>query len=272
MKFDMGKAWNEAMAMIGANRELLMVLAGIFFLLPTLLVSLVGPTMPEMPITSVEDFERFGQLAQAMYAEWWWLFVLATLIQVLGYLCMLALLRDGSRPTVGMAITDGLKALVPAILAYIVFAVGLTLALGLLAALTAVTAGILALVTVPLSIIGGIYVAVKVSLSAPVIAVEKVYNPFKVLARSWKLTKGNSLRLFGFFLLIFVAYIVISAVLGLVIAGVAALLGPDSSRLVVAVISAIVSAIATVVMVAALAAAHRQLAGPSDEAVSETFS
>lgn len=272
MKFDMGKAWNEAMAMVAANREILMVLAGIFFLLPSLLVSLVGPVLPEVPITTMEDLERFSEMARAMYMEWWWLYTLATLVQVLGYLCMLALLRDGSRPTVGNSISGGLKALLPAILTYFVFVLGLTLAISVLIALTALTGGLIAIITLPVIIIGSIYVSVKVSLAAPVIAVEKVFNPIKVLARSWRLTKGNSLRIFGFFLLILLAYMVISMVLGLLFAAITALMGPEGGRLVLALAAAIISAVATVVLVAALAATHRQLAGPSDTAVSETFS
>ena len=36
MKFDMNAAWREATGMIAANREVLMIVAGVFFLLPSL--------------------------------------------------------------------------------------------------------------------------------------------------------------------------------------------------------------------------------------------
>lgn len=271
MKFDMGAAWNEASAMMSANRELLIVLAGIFFLLPALVVALVGPTLPPMAFETMEDFERQSAILGDIYADWWWLFLLGLLVQVLGYLAILALLRDDSRPTVGSAIGGGVRALLPAIATYLVFSIGLSLAIGLLLLITTLTAGLGAIVTFPLMLVGSIYVAVKASLAAPIIAVEKVANPFTVLSRSWKLTKGNTLRLFLFFLLIAIAYVVISIVIGLVTAGIAALLGPEVGPLLATTISAILGAIATVVMIAALAAAHRQLAGPSHPAVGKTF-
>ena len=34
MKFDMSEAWRDAVAMMTANREVLLIVAGIFFLLP----------------------------------------------------------------------------------------------------------------------------------------------------------------------------------------------------------------------------------------------
>ncbi|KLE31195.1 hypothetical protein [Aurantiacibacter gangjinensis] len=271
MKLDLGAAWNEAVAMMSANKEVLLVLGGIFFLLPAMLMAFLIPAMPQDPIQTMADVERLGEQVQAIYADWWWLYLLAIVIQMVGYLAILALLRDGRRPSVGEAIGDGAKALLPAIATYLLFTIGLSLVLALLLALTAATGGIAAIVTVPLMVIGTIYLAVKVSLSAPVIAVEKVRNPFTVLARSWKLTKGNSLRLFIFFLLIMIVYIVISLILSMIMALLGALMGAETGAILVAFFSSLVGAVFTIVMIAAIAAAHRQLAGPSEPRIAETF-
>lgn len=271
MKFDMNAAWNDAMAMISANREVLLVLAGVFFLLPALVAALVIPPMPPPLVETPEDAQRLIEMVQAQMLQYWWVYVLSLLAQMLGYLAMLALLRHSERPTVGTALAGGFKALLPAIAAYLLFSVGLSLALTLLLALTAVTGGVGAIITVPLMLIGTIYVAVKVSLTAPVIAVDRVYNPFAVLLRSWRLTKGNSLRLFLFFMLIAIAYMVVAMVLGLLLSGVAALMGPDSGALLVAFVSGLLGSLATVVMIAALAAAHRQLSGPQTGSYAGTF-
>ena len=41
MKLDLSAAWDGAMTMIRANREVVTVLAGVFFLLPNLAFSLI---------------------------------------------------------------------------------------------------------------------------------------------------------------------------------------------------------------------------------------
>ena len=52
-KLDMGRAWNEAVALISANRDMVLIVAGVFFLLPNLMLSMLAPgaaqppTMPE---------------------------------------------------------------------------------------------------------------------------------------------------------------------------------------------------------------------------------
>jgi hypothetical protein len=119
--------------------------------------------------------------------------------------------------------------------------------------------------------IGWVYVYVKASLTAPVIAIEKIYNPLRVIGRSWRLTKGNSLRIFLFYLLLMVVYVVISMVLGLIGTVVLVTLGSSAAELVNSIVSGILGAISAVVFVAVIAAIHRQLSGPSPAAVSATF-
>jgi hypothetical protein len=273
MKFDMGKGWNEAVAMMRGNREVLTIVAGIFFFLPGLLFSLIGPDMNAM--FAGFDPERMEQLMAALnvvYARYWWLFALVLLAQILGYLSLLALLRDDTRPTVGQAIGTGLKALLPALAAYLLFVIGLSLALGLLITLFALTqVELLVALGLLLAVPIAFYLAIKVCLAAPVIAIEKTFNPVAVLLRSWQLTKGNSLRLFAFFVLLTIAYAVISSVLGIVLLALVALLGDETGQIVASIVSGLVGAIATVVMIAVLAAVHRQLAGPSAGSISETF-
>lgn len=271
MKLDLGAAWNEATAMMSANKELLLVLGGIFFLVPALLVAAIVPAVPQMPIATSEDFERLVEAALEIFYEWWEVYAIVLLVQMLGYLSIIALLRDVSRPSVGQAISDGAAALLPALLSYILFVAGVSLLLTLLSVLTELTSGWIGIITVPLMLIAMIYLPIKASMAAPVIAVDKVRNPLMVLSRSWKLTKGNSLRIFAFFVLIAVVYFVLSILLGFLMQLVAALLGPDVGSLILGVISGIVSAIGAIVMIAAIAAVHRQLSGSDDKRVSQTF-
>src|SRR6188768_2494145 len=83
VKFDMSEAWREAMAMITANREVLLVVAGIFFLLPSLALGLSMGGIEESMLTDPETAQ--AQLYE-LYAGWWWLFIAVLLAEIVGYL------------------------------------------------------------------------------------------------------------------------------------------------------------------------------------------
>jgi hypothetical protein len=269
MKFDMSEAWREATAMIAANREVLLVVAGIFFFLPTLLL---GLTMPDFRGLVSTDTEVAQAQMLEFYTGYWWLFVLTMIASMVGYLALLALLRDHSRPTVGQAMRTGLAGVFPAIGAYLAFfvvAFALVLAAMVIAGLSgspavAVLLGLACMIAL-------VYLGIKFSLAAPVIAIEKIYNPFTVLARSWWLTRGNSFRLFLFFLLIVIVYFVLSMVGGILTAALLFALGEAAYMMISGLLSALISAALAVVVVAVLASAHRQLSGASPERLSETF-
>lgn len=269
MKFNMSQAWSEATAMFSANREVLLVVAGIFFFLPSLLVSLM---VPNIQAELMSDPEQVTQMMSALWASWGWLFGLVTLAQIVGYLAMLALLRDHARPTVGEALQAGLKGMLPAIGTYFLMILGVSLMMAVLigAGFASGSTAVGAIATV-LALVLFIYLLIKFSLSGPVIALEKVGNPIKVLVRSWQLTKGNSFRLFGFYALLFVCYLVIAMVIGIPVGMSALVLGTTAGALLNGVVSGAIGAVVTVIFVAILAAVHRQLSGPSAASVSETF-
>lgn len=272
MKFDMSDAWRDATAMMAGNREVLLILAGLFFFLPSLILGLVmGDVQAEVQAFAVSDPESATRAAMAIYGQWWWLLLLITLASLVGYLGLLALLRDNRRPTVAEAIKIGFIGLLPAIGAYILLCLSLGLGIGLLLVLASTLGGMIgALLGVLIGVLA-IYVTVKVSLSGPVIAIDKVYNPVTILGRSWRLTKGNSLRLFLFYLLLFIVYLVIAAVMGMIVSVMTLAMGPGTGQVVNAVLSGAISAIVSVVFVAVIAAVHRQLAGSSAATASNTF-
>jgi len=269
VKFSMSEAWRDATAMMTANREVLLIVAGLFFFIPGVVM---GLAMGDFQQVVLADPENAQEVVLSFYADWGWLLALVSIASMVGYLALLALLRDHNRPTVGEAIKIGLIGLLPGIGAYIVLVLGL----GLVAAALAMIAGLAGSAAVGLLVgivifVLVVYVLVKVSLSGPVIAIDKVYNPIRILTRSWQLTKGNSFRLFLFYLLLIITYFVIAAVASGVVAGLLFAVGESIATTVNAVLSAVISAIVYVVFVAVLAAVHRQLSGPSAAAVSETF-
>lgn len=275
MKFDMSTAWRDAMSMLNANREVLLIVAGIFSFLPTLAASfLVPPMQATMAMESQASSEAaLAQMTQ-MYADYWWVFLLMTLIQSIGFIAILALLRDSNRPTVSEALQIGLKGFLPYFAAYLLLCLGLGLVIGLFAAVFSLT-GVVALTALAFiaGVVFAIYAMIKCSLIPAIVAIEKTYNPIIMLKRSWVLTKGNSLRMLGFFILIGIVYLVISMIVGMIVQGLGLAIGPNSLALQIisGLVNGLVGAIGTVIFVAVLAAIHRQLAGASPEAVSQTF-
>lgn len=274
MKFSMSEAWRDATVMMSANREVLLIVAGLFFLLPSLVPVLAMPEMLSVQDAIIADPENASAMINDLFATWGWTLLIVgiglVLWQIVGYLALLALLRDTSRPTVGEALKAGLRGLLPALGFYVILAIALIVlfvVVGVIASASAVLGVILMLACFVLLI----YVMVKLSLVLAVIAIESTANPIAAMARSWQLTKGNSLRLFLFFLLIVIVYLVVSIVVGGVLGALVFALGTTTALVVNGAISGILSAAFTVVLVAVVAATHRQLSGPSAAAVSETF-
>ncbi|MGN3975185.1 glycerophosphoryl diester phosphodiesterase membrane domain-containing protein [Tsuneonella sp. SYSU-LHT278] len=275
MKFDMGAAWNEAVRLLAANRQVLLIVAGVFFFLPYVGFMLVFSnemTALEASQASNPDPRVMGEAMMGLYGQFWWLLLIMVVLQTIGVLGLLALLSDRSRPTVGEALGAGARLLLPYIGAQLLMSciygllfllpiavgVGVSVATGVLLGLVAVVAFA--------------YLFTKFLMVPPVIAIERVVNPLSALGRSWRLTKGNSIRLFLFVLLLFVAVLVVGGVIGMVAGLVLALAGPEVAQVGNALVSGLINAVFYTIFLAVLAAAHRQLAGSAPEAVSETFS
>tara|TARA_R110000751_G_scaffold2018_11_gene9174 strand:- start:1100 stop:1924 length:825 start_codon:yes stop_codon:yes gene_type:complete len=260
MKFDLDTAWKDTTGLLSRNLGLLAVLAGVFFFLPYAGFMIAVPEMGTMQSAQASgDFEVVMAAVTELYLEYWWVFLLLALIQGVGLLGMLALVRRRANPTVGEALATGARS-VPSYIAaqllqtaLIVIVATLLLTVGALTGLNA------------LAVLGGIiafvitcYIVTKLSLAAPVIAIEGQLNPVKALQRSWSLTRGNSMRLFLFYLLLTVAFIVVSAVVSLVLGLVFALAGEQGALLGEAIVSGLLNAVMIVLMVCVMAAVHTQ--------------
>jgi hypothetical protein len=268
MKFDMSEAWRQATAMISANREVLTVVSGLFFFLPSVAM---GFAFGNMQHEVVADLAAAQKQMLETYANWWWLITLAVLFAIVGYLTLLSLLRDVNRPTVGDALKTAVMGLVPAIVTYAIFIVVMSLVAGILLSLAAVAARGLGIVAVLVALAIWFYGAVRVSLAGPVISIDRVMNPLRVLSSSWRLTRGNVGRLFVFYALLVITYLVVSIVIGIIVGALTVALGQSGGMIVNALLTGLMSAVATTVFVAILAAVHRQLSGPSPEALGQTF-
>ncbi|OCC25363.1 hypothetical protein MB02_01460 [Croceicoccus estronivorus] len=270
MKFDMNRAWRDASEMVIANREVLLIVAGLFFFLPGLAAVLLIPSM--QPPAEIKESEAIAFMTQFYTDNALWIILLAV-VQTVGVLTLLGLLRGHAKPTVGDALKAGIVGILPYLGAQILFSLGVAAILGLLIGVAMAT-GLKLLIAVAAiaTFILLVYALIKISLVPAVIAIERVTNPVTVLLRSWSLTKGNSFRLLLFYALLLIVFIVITAVIGAISGLLLALVGTGAASTIgEAIVSGLLGAIVTVYFVAILASIHRQLAGPSAEMIGRTF-
>lgn len=276
-KLDMGTAWTQATGLMGANRDTISAIAGLFFFLPTLASSLLLPGLsnPPQPAPDADpDVAMRAMLDQisTIYAENWPLLLALTVVQVIGSMSLFALLTDRGNPTVGEALRTGLRSLPSYLAAQIVTVLGASLAIGIpvgvLSAFGGVAVGLLALLVALVAIL---YVMVKLSLAGPVIAIEGQMNPLAALGRSWQLTKGNSLRIVLFIALLVVVFGIIALLVGGTLSLVLSAMGETVALIGGGVIDALINALLTVLFLVVTVAIYRQLAGPSPEREAALF-
>ncbi len=260
MKLDLSAAWDGAIKLIAANREVLLVLVGAFIFVPNLAVALFIPELDPFGSNAGEtDPEAMIAAVQAAYAEYWWVVLIVSLIQFVGVIAILSVLGDSSRPTVGSAIQSALGLVLTFLIANILIGIIIGLILSVVVAIGALAGTAIGILLGLLFVPVALYLLVKFSLSSPVIAVEKEKNPVAALRRSWRLTKGNSLRLFFFYFLLMVAFVVLSMVLSLVFGLVFALLGESGALIGTAVFSGLLNALFALAAYAVLVSVHGQL-------------
>jgi hypothetical protein len=279
-KLDMGKAWTQTTALIGANKDTLSALAGLFFFLPAFGAALFLPeattTIPAGGQRQSGDPQVAMQQAldqiSALYADNWPFLLAVSIAGFIGSMSLLALLSDRGHPTVGEALGKGIRSIPSYIAAQLLSALAAGLALGLpFGVVAAFAPPPVAAVVALLLIVAIAYAAIKFSLIAPVIAIDEERNPIAAIARSWRLTKGNSLRIFAFFVLLFVVIVIIGALVQGILTLILSAAGGEVARIGIAAVSALVNAMMTVIFLVVLAAIHRQLAGGAPERLSETF-
>jgi lysylphosphatidylglycerol synthetase-like protein (DUF2156 family) len=250
----------------------------VFFLLPGLVSVIFLSDFQADLLANLSNQAGAEKILDSMTGPMIWFGLLSFALQSVGYLALLALLTDRSRPTVGEALRLAVRALPTVLGAAVLFFAGYMGAVLLLAVAGAGLAkisglGAIVAIAVIALIVGVVYAMVKFSLILPVVVIEQTFNPVTALARSWRLTKGNSARLLAFYLLLAVVYFVIIMVVTMIVMALAVAIAGQGklSLLIGGVFSGVVGAAASVMLTAVLAAIHRQLAGPGPDALGSTF-
>ena len=265
MKVNTNSAWEGAVRLMRGNKDVLLVVAGVFFFLPTFVLGVLAPEIIDpMAGKEPETYEQMVAIVENLPASFWIANIILSLIQAAGVLALFRLLTDQQRPTVGQALGFGAKALPSYVgtqllqLLAFVFAIGIPLSV---LALAAGPAG--ALLAAVLAIPAFLFIFTRLSMASPIIGIEGELNPVTALTRSWTMVKGNTLRLFVFYLLLFVCLIVVTLVIGAVFGLIFALMGEQVQLLGNNLVSALLSALVATVFVTVLASIHRQLSGPA---------
>lgn len=275
----MEEAWTTTISLVTQNFQLLALLAGIFFFLPSVAINMIMPDLAAFFDPAVEPDELSEQLLRLFEENFWAIsgvVALSLLTSFVGYLAMVALVGR-NRPTVGQAIAGGFQGfatLVGCLILFVILYVLISMAIMLpLAMLGAVGVGAIVLLApiVILAVIG--FLMTRLCVTMPVIMVEGRLNPFAVMWRSWQLTGPSKWPIFGFWALLFVAYLVIALLTFGSLGVIAAVLGDgDMSLFIVGALNGLVGAAVSIVVACISVAIHNQLAGPRTEALEETFS
>ena len=254
MKLDLNQVWDRSVRLMSANRELMLVIAGLFYFLPRVAFRLFVPPV-EGALAGATSTEQAMAAFNAYSQTYWWQNILVLLLQAAGLVAMLALFGDRSCPTVAMAMRRTGIYFLPVVGALLLFTIILSLASMTSALLGAATGSIpLARVIFVLMLPAIIYIATRLSLFAPVIAVEKVANPFRTLQESWQLTHGNGMKLLLYYVLLGIAFLVVSWVFVQGVGLLLALLGPTPALVGGAILEGLTSAAFWIVLNASLAA------------------
>lgn len=269
-KLDISEAWTSATRMVAANRDMLMAIAGVFFLLPGLALTVFMGDPKVVPGTDPK--EAMAILAQT-YLSAAPLLILVTLLQMAGTLTVLIVMTDPARPTVAEAIRRAAGATPPYLGAQILVGIVVGFSFVMVASLAAMTGSAVLTTAVSLALLAAmVWIGLRVALVAPVIATDGERNPLHAIRRSWELMKGNSARLLLFVGLSLVLFLVVYGLVMMFVGVVLVLVSSgDVQRVLRDVVSSSISAVALVYFTAMIAAVHRQLAGPPSGEMGEVF-
>lgn len=270
MKLDSNRAWKEASRSVSRNREALLAVAGVFFLLPQFALALFFP-QPE-PSAGMSE-QQIVQLTQTYYLSTLPAMIPLLVSQALGTLALLCLISHEARPTVGQALRMAVSGLPTYLGGQLLVGLGLMVAGGLILSVLALS-GVAAMAVAGLLLIAllAIAVALRVSLSGAVVALEGERNPIAALRRSWRLTAGNVWGLLAFYALLAVAFLVILIIVSLFLGMPLQMIASGrTAAIATALISSTLNALMAIYFVAVVGAVHSQFAGRTPEQERQPF-
>lgn len=247
--FDMGEAWQQVVAMFKGNREVLITVAGLFFFIPTLIVSLINGdppqpeagTAPEVVLSQMLDY--FREAAPTLF--------LSAVASIIGTIAIWRLLLAPGGTSLGSALGVGATLFLSYLVASLLS--GLAVGLGFL-----------------LLIVPGLYLYARLSLVGPAMAAEKMMNPIAAIQASWEATRNKGWVILAFIIVVALVGVIVMLIAGSVFGGLFALILPENiANMGGKTVDAILSAALSLAIALVVAAIYRQV-GPQRQV--ETFS
>lgn len=241
MTFSYSAVWDDTMQMLRRNGSLLLAVAGVFFLLPGLLVAYAFPQP-----TSSTGQDVVALMIRYYQDHWPWL-LLSSIASMIGTIALYLLLFDRHGRTVGGAIAAAL----PILPFYFLMSLLSGLAIG---------AGL------SLFVLPGLYLLGRLAPASAVMVAEGRRSPFAALGESWALTRKRGWKVAGLLLIVVVVGYVLSFVVTAVLGTVFLLaLGRDGlGGLLNLILRGAVSAVFVTVLIVLLAAIYRALRGSAE--------
>jgi hypothetical protein len=236
MKFSYDAAWNDVLGLWRAHGEVLLIIAGLFLMIPDFARNLFLP----MPAITGFDEANLALLEKYFVENSLWLFLL-NLPVLLGSAAMLSLMVDARRPTVGEALG------VAAFMLPSIFALNLLMQF-------AIFGGFIAFLAPGLYLIGRMAVASSWQMA------HRSMNPITAVARSFDLTRDNGWAIAGIILIFAITGAIVARGIGAILGVLISFIIPKMSLAAVAAfLSSILSATIVLVMLILAAAIYRQL-------------
>lgn len=291
MKFSASKALSESFTIFTGRFAAMAPIALVFTLVPLAVFMAFFSTSFAGLQQNQGNPAAAMQTILAMLGRFSLVFIIYMLVRTLGVCALCIAASSRQAPSLGEAISEGVRAMLPMIGVYLLLIVGyvvvaivfaVTIGLSFLGLFTASAAGgqapgagsVLGAISVGVIVmIAALYIFTKLSMIVPVIVVDQERSPVKAISRSWSLTRGASFKIFLLLLLLGFGAAIINGILN-ALGGGGMGVAPNSGATVVwtqVAIAAISGTVFAMYFISLIVAIHEQLAGPSVAAISETF-
>lgn len=280
-KLDLNAVWARGTALLRENWQLFAVIAGVFVLLPNAFLQFALPSDAELdePLNILVDPAKSDAVRQAaaqtlgeLLAPFVTFAGIVTVVAHVGYAALVALMGK-RRPTVGEALLTAMKAILPLVLAMVLYLASVYLVIALLQmVLIPIGAAAAAFIGAIIGMLTILFATARLSLTLPAIVLEGEMNPAKALIRSWRLTAASPGNVFGFWMMLSVAWFVSIIILTIIGMTLTSIPGPGSTAtLIEGLLGGIFSMIWGTLYCAMGVAMHREVIGPEPETLARQF-
>ena len=275
MNFDMNTCWARGLDQVRNNFSLLVVIAGIFLLLPTVALYLLVPDMQMLADPGVDQSVLKSKIAEILLPLMG-AALLMSLVQFAGQAAMIALMGKG-RPTVGEALGVGLKTVPSLVVVLLAFTVAVfigsllvTLPISILAGVAGIPA--LAILAVFPLLLLMFWMMARLSMTMPAMVLGATLNPFKAMGESWRITRRHQWAILLFWGVFYAVFTIISLLFNGIAGVIAALIASGTGAMLVAGLANGIASVVSGMLICALAVAmYGQLSGDTDTSIADTF-